>query len=216
MGTSTRRTDDRVNKILKSNNKSINDISINKLISDILFPKHNNSKIKNDIVNSTCSISFTNTIKKIITVSDNISKGKIGTFGVNNYNNLQYQEKIELISSEICYDEDPIIKQSIVEILQSKDLEIYLIDSYQFIKDFLIEYYTEKLEAHTFEELATNVKDFDDEECKKNISNLVKIKVEKIFSYSMYQKLVINVNDEAKITNITRNISNFVLKELKA
>ena len=216
MGTSTRRTNDRVNKILKSNNKSINDININNLISNILFPKHNSSKIKNDIITSTCSISFTNTIKKIITLYNNISKGGIGTFGISNFNNLLYQEKIELISNEICYDEDPIIKQSIIEILQSKDLEAYLIDSYEFIKDFLTEYYTEKLEAHTFEELATNVEDFDDEKCKNNISNLVKIQVEKIFNYSTYQKLVININDKTNITSIIRNISTFILKELKA
>ena len=216
MGTSTRRTNDRVNKILKSNNKSINDINLNKLISDVLFPKRNSSKIKSDIVNSTCSVSFTNTIKKIIALSNNISKSGIGTFGISNFNNLLYQEKVELISSEICYDEDPIIKQSIVEILQSKDLEAYLIDSYQFIKDFLIEYYTEKLEAHMFEELATNVENFDDEKCKNSISNLVKIQVEKIFNYSTYHQLVINVNDEVKATNIIRNISNFILKELKA
>lgn len=215
MGTSTRRTNDRVNKILKTKNQSMNDININKLISEVLFPKNNNSKIKNDIINSACSASFNNTITRIITLSNNISKNGIGIFGTSNFNNLFYQEKVELISDEICYDEDPIIKQSIIEILQSKDLESYIINSYQVIKDFLIEYYTEKLEAHMFEELATNVKEFNDEECKNKINHLVKIQVEKVFNYFAYQQLVINVSDQQKTNNILRNVSNFILKELK-
>lgn len=215
MGTSTRRTNDRVNKILKEKYKSLNDFNINRLISDVLFPKRNNSKIKNDIINSTCSVSFTNTIKKIISISDNISKNGIGAFGISNFSSLLYQEKIELISSAICYDEDPIIKQSIVEILQFKDLESYLADTYQVIKDFLIEYYTEKFEANLFEELATNVSDFDDEECKMKISKLVEAQVEMVFTYSIYQQIVMIDNDESKINNIFRNIGNFILKGLK-
>ena len=215
MGTSTRRTNDSVNKILSANNKSSNDININKLVSEILFPKRNSSKIKDDIVNSTCSTSFTQTVKRIITLSNNISKNGIGTLGINNYTNLLYHEQVELISSEICYDEDPIIKQSIIEILQAKDLESYLTDSYQVIKDFLTEYYTEKFEAHAFEELATNVTDFDDEEWENKISNLVSVQVEKIFTYSIYKQIVINANDEFKTGNILRNVSNFILKELK-
>lgn len=215
MGTSTRRTNDRVNNILKTSYKSGNDINIDKLISDVLFPKRNNSKVKNDIINSTCSVSFTNTIKRIITLSSDISKNGIGIFGISNFNNLLYQEKVELISSEICYDEDPIIKQSIIEVLQSKDLNSYLINSYQVIKDFLIEYYTEMFEAHMFEELATTVNDFDDEECKIKINKLVEAQVEKVFTYHIYQQIVINANDEVKTANMLRNISNFILKELK-
>ena len=215
MGTSTRRTNDRISKLLKTNNNSMNDINLNKLISDALFPKRNSSKIRNDIVNSSCSASFTNTIKKIITLSNNISKNGIGALGISNFNNLLYQEKIELISDEICYDEDPIIKQSIMEILQSKDLETYLINSFQVIRDFLIAYYTEKFEAHMFEELATNIEGFDDDECKNEINHLVTIQVEKIFNYSTYQQLIINANDETKTSNILRNISNYILKELK-
>lgn len=215
MGTSTRRTNNRVNKILNANNKSSNDININKLVSDILFPKRNSSKIKNDIVNSTCSLSFTQTVKRIITLSNNISNNGIGILGINNYANLLYHEQVEFISSEICYDEDPIIKQSIIEILQEKNLESYLTDSYQVIKDFLTEYYTEKFEAHSFEELATNVTDFNDEEWEKDIRNLVSVQVERIFTYSIYEQIVININDELKTGNALRDISNFILKELK-
>lgn len=157
MGTSTRRTNNRVNKILNANNKSSNDININKLVSDILFPKRNSSKIKNDIVNSTCSPSFTQTVKRIITLSNNISNNGIGILGINNYANLLYHEQVEFISSEICYDE----------------------------------------------------------EWEKDVRNLVSVQVERIFTYSIYEQIVININDELKTGNALRDISNFILKELK-
>lgn len=215
MGTSTRRTNARVNKILKNSNITNNNLNMNKILSEILFPKHNISKIKKDIIDSTCSASFTNTIKKIILSSDTVSKKGIASFGIVDYQNLQRHEIIEIISDRLCYDEDPIVKQSIIEILQSKDLDKYLVDSFEMIKDFLIEYYTEKFESNIFEDLASNVQDFDDEKCKMDVQKLVEEKVSKIFTYSIYQDIVINVNDESFIRSTFRNVSNYILKELK-
>ena len=68
---------------------------MNKLLSDVLFPKHNASKIKKDIIESTCSACFINTIKKIILSSDAVSKKGIGSFGIFDFQNLQIHEIID-------------------------------------------------------------------------------------------------------------------------
>lgn len=215
MGTSTRRTNEKVRNIINNNKVSSNGEGIDKIISEALFPKNNKSKIKNDVINSTCSTSFTKTIKKIIDFSMLISNGSISIAGIGNFNSLSEHEKIEVIVNEICYDEDPIIRQSILDILNTHDINNYLGNSYLVIKDFLNEFYTEKFEIQMFEELATNLEDFDDEQCKIKIKKLVETEINKVFTYPQYQQLVISINDETALQKAVRNISSLIIRGLK-
>lgn len=216
VGTSTRRTNKAINNILKTHKISQNGDGIDKIISEALFPQKGNSRIKSSIINSTCSKSFIQTIKAVITISQKIHQDSNFCFNIPNYNELSPIEKVEYIAENICFDEDPLLKQTIMNILYSKDSPIeYFKDAYVVIKDILSEYYTEQFEKIMFEELASSTSDMDDEKCKQKIKLLVEKEIDNNFSYKDYQLIIEKKEEESFLSKKIRSIGSLVLRGLK-
>lgn len=217
LGTSTRRTNKTINKILNKHKIESNGDGINQIISEALFPKKGNSKIKNSIINSTCSKSFIYVIKSIVTISQTINTDKNFNFNIQNYKDLSKLEKIECISENLCIDEDPLLKQTIMNVLYNESSPIeYFKDGYIVIKDILTEYYTEHFEKIMFEELASSISNIDDEECKNKVKILVKKEIDNNFAYRDYQLIIENNEDEKFLSKKLRSIGSLILRGLKA
>ena len=216
MGTSTRRTNKRINDILKKNHLNSNGEGINKIISEALFPKNGKSRLKNSIINSTCTNSFIKTFKNIINASQSLNADSNYDFNIANFTSLSKIEQVEIVADSLCFDEDPIIKQTVMNILMNENSPIeYFKNTYEILKDLLAEYYTEQFEKILFEELASNTIDMDDEECMKKIKSQVTEELNKTFTYSDYQIIIEKEEDECFLKKILRNKGNIILRGLK-
>lgn len=216
MGTSTRRTNKKINDILKKNHINSNGEGINKIISEALFPKSGKSRFKNSIINSTCTNSFIKTFINIINASQSLNADSNYDFNIANFTSLSKIEQVESVADSLCFDEDPIIKQTVMNILMNENSPIeYFKNTYEILKDLLAEYYTEQFEKILFEELASNTIDMDDEECMKKIKSQVTEELNKTFTYSDYQIIIEKEEDESFLKKILRNKGNIILRGLK-
>lgn len=216
LGTSTRRTNDKIHDILKESKVSPTGDGIDKIISEALFPSRGKSGLKNSIINASCSTGFIKTIVAIISTSQKANTNVDFNFDIQDYNELSQIEKSECISEKLCLDEDPILKQSIIELLHKTDAPVeYFKNAYIVIKDLLSEYYTEHFEKILFEELATSMNDMDDEMCRQKINKQVIDALNESFSYNDYQLIVEAKEDESFLKKKLRNIGTLVLRGLK-
>ena len=207
LGTSTRRTNKKVHDILKTNKINSTGEGINRIISEALFP----SKGK-----STCTTGFIKTLTTIITTSQKINANSNFNFDIYNFNELTQIEKVECIADKLCLDEDPLLKQTIMNILHNENSPIeYFKNAYIVIKDLLAEYYTEQFEKIMFEELASSTNDMDDEECKKKIKEQVSEALNESFSYNNYQLIIEAKENESFLKKQLRNIGTLILRGLK-
>lgn len=216
MGTSTRRTNQKINDILKKNHINSNGEGIYKIISEALFPKSGKSGLKNSIINSTCTNSFIKTFQNIINTSQRLNTNNNYDFNVTNFSNLSKIEQVESITDNLCFDEDPIVKQTVMNILMNENSPIeYFKNTYEILKDLLAEYYTEQFEKILFEELASSTTNMDDEECMKKIKGQVNEELNKTFSYNDYQIIIEKKEDESFLKEILRNKGSIILRGLK-
>lgn len=216
LGTSTRRTNKKVHDILKTNKINSTGEGINRIISEALFPSKGKSRLKNSIINSTCTTGFIKTLTTIITTSQKINANSNFNFDIYNFNELTQIEKVECIADKLCLDEDPLLKQTIMNILHNENSPIeYFKNAYIVIKDLLAEYYTEQFEKIMFEELASSTNDMDDEECKKKIKEQVSEALNESFSYNNYQLIIEAKENESFLKKQLRNIGTLILRGLK-
>ena len=216
LGTSTRRTNKTINNILKKHKIDTSGDGIHRIISEALFPEKGKSRIKRTIINSSCSKSFIHVIKTVISISQTVNINENFNFNIPNYDDLSKVEKIESISEILCIDEEPLIKQNIMNILYNENSPIeYFKDAYTVIKDILTEYYTEQFEKIIFEELASSITNIDDEKCKTKVKLLVKKEIYNNFTYSDYQLIIENNEDETFLSKKLRSIGSLILRGLK-
>lgn len=202
MGTSTRRTYDnakkKIDELFNSSNDNINIDKLNKIISTVMYPKNGNSKMAKDITNSIKSDEFCITISKIIKVSHTIKSKGIAGLGIVGYETKKFNEKVQLLTDLICDSEDPILKQTIVEVLSQKNNspELNLLDSIKCVFSIIVVFLRDKIEAFIYEEAASKDTEFDDEKLQKEIDN----------ELNEQMGLIINLDDQNEILDNYENI----------
>lgn len=104
MGTSTRRTYEnakkKIDEMLSSNDK-IDINKLNKIISEVMYPKKGNSKMYTNISGSISSTEFCSSISNIIRISNTIRKKGISGLGISSYQNKSFNEKVQLLTDII-------------------------------------------------------------------------------------------------------------------
>ncbi len=202
MGTSTRRTYENARKKIDdliSSNDKIDIDKLNKIISEVMYPKNGNSKMTKDICNSISGTEFCSSISNIIRISHTIKKYGTARLGISGYQSKNFNEKVQLLTDIICDSEDPILKQTIVEVLSSpaESPELNLLDAIKCILSMIRVFLRDKIESFIYEEAASKDQDFDDEKLQKEIDDELNRQI----------GITINIDDQNEILNNCDNIA---------
>lgn len=202
MGTSTRRTYENAKRKIDeliSSNDSINIDNLNKIISEVMYPKNGSSKMSKDILRSIGSTGFCSSVSNIIKLSHRIKKDGIIGLGISEYQDKTFNEKVQLLTDIICDNEDPILKQTIVEVLSTpaESPEMNLLDAIKCIFSMVKVFLRDKIESFIYEEAASKDKKFDDEKLQQEIDNELVRQI----------GITINIDEQNDILNNYENIS---------
>lgn len=201
MGTSTRRTYEnakrKIDELLSSND-NIDIDKLNKIISEVMYPKNGNSKMSKDISSSIGSTEFCSSVSNIIRISHTIKKNGISGLGISGYQDKNFNEKVQLLTDIICDNEDPILKQTIVEVLSApaESPEMNLLDAIKCIFSMVKVFLRDKIESFIYEEAASKDKNFDDEKLQQEIDNELNRQI----------GITINIDEQNDILNNYENI----------
>ena len=201
MGTSTRRTYEnakkKIDEMLSSNDK-IDINKLNKIISEVMYPKKGNSKMYTNISGSISSTEFCSSISNIIRISNTIRKKGISGLGISSYQNKSFNEKVQLLTDIISNSENPILKQTIVEVLSTtnESPELNLLDAIKCIFSMIKVFLRDKIESFIYEEAASKDQNFDDEKLQQDIDN----------ELSKQIGITINIDEQNEILNNYENI----------
>lgn len=201
MGTSTRRTYEnakkKIDEMLSSNDK-IDINKLNKIISEVMYPKNGNSKMYTNISSSISSTEFCSSISNIIRISNTIRKKGISGLGISGYQSKNFNEKVQLLTDIISNSEDPILKQTIVEVLSTtnESPELNLLDAIKCIFSMIKVFLRDKIESFIYEEAASKDQNFDDEKLQQDIDNELNKQI----------GITINIDEQNEILNNYENI----------
>ena len=201
MGTSTRRTYEnakkKIDEMLSSNDK-IDINKLNKIISAVMYPKNGNSKMYTNISNSISSTEFCSSISNIIRISNTIRKKGISGLGISGYQSKSFNEKVQLLTDIISNNEEPILRQTIVEVLSAtnESPELNLLDAIKCIFSMIKVFLRDKIESFIYEEAASKDQNFDDEKLQQDIDNELNKQI----------GITINIDEQNEILNNYENI----------
>ena len=201
MGTSTRRTYEnakkKIDEMLSSNDK-IDINKLNKIISAVMYPKNGSSKMYTNISNSISSTEFFSSISNIIRISNTIRKKGISGLGISGYQSKSFNEKVQLLTDIISNSEEPILRQTIVEVLSAtnESPELNLLDAIKCIFSMIKVFLRDKIESFIYEEAASKDQNFDDEKLQQDIDNELNKQI----------GITINIDEQNEILNNYENI----------
>lgn len=201
MGTSTRRTYEnakkKIDEILSSSDKIDTD-KLNKIISEVMYHKNGNSKMHTNISSSISSTEFCSSISNIIRISNTIRKKGVSGLGISGYQSKSFNEKVQLLTDIISNSEDPILKQTIVEVLSTpnESPELNLLDAIKCIFSMIKVFLRDKIESFIYEEAASKDQNFDDEKLQQDIDNELNKQI----------GITINIDEQNEILNNYENI----------
>lgn len=178
MGTSTPRRYNGAKKKMDElfpNDDNIDINKLNRILSKVMFPKNGNSKMTKTIINSLSSDDFCYTISKVIKISHVISKNGIAGLGIAGYSGKSFNEKVQILSDIICDSENPILKQTIIEVLSKENdsPELNIIDAIKCVLSIIAIFTRDMIESFLYEEAAMKDPQFDDETLQTEIDHML-------------------------------------------
>ena len=198
MGTSTRNTLPRLKKKIEELNSSsnINIHDLKKLLGSLLYPNNRESFTSNHIIKSLSSPNFIRTIKKVIRTSENyVSSGTL-SFGISGFDSYSFNEQVDLIADYFVDYEDPILKQTIKDILLENGIDGTFANGFMMFKKIISIYVEHKIEGTIFEMLSEKYETISDEDIYSKINSVTEIITNSIISQNAYDKLVLNIGNE--------------------
>lgn len=198
MGTSTRNTLPRLKKKIEELNSSsnINTHDLKKLLGSLLYPNNRESFTSNHIIKSLSSPNFIRTIKKVIRTSENyVSSGTL-SFGILEFDSYSFNEQVDLIADYFVDYEDPILKQTIKDILLENGIDGTFANGFMMFKKIISIYVEHKIEGTIFEMLSEKYETISDEDIYSKINSVTEIITNSIISPNAYDKLVLNIGNE--------------------
>lgn len=221
MGTSTRKTLPRSNKII---NETISNGILSStdggnglanLIPKFMFPNKGQSKIKkssNDIFNSNEYYSSVNKIVKAIRTINSFGLSGLGISGFSGYNKVQ---QVEILSEYLGIENDETLKQSFKDTL----LEINILEENVNPIDFIINYIQNILknilESYTFEDASQNIENFNDKATDNEFKNYIVSSTDEALHLCLTEEFLDNIdNNDLTIKNLN-NAYSVAMQSLK-
>lgn len=216
MGTSTRKKIKRLKEELdkieydENNNITLNDFK--RILSNLLFP-HGRASIQcENIIKSTSSEEFSNSIKKIINFSNNYRSLGISGFGIPGLGNYSFKEQVDLISDVIVESENPELKQTIKDIIYANGIEGTFENTTLLIMEVFKKYIERKIQGNLVEEFAERNSEFTDKNFYILLDSVVSKSIINIMTADNINKLVINYQNDSFLSEWTDSTISSILK----
>ena len=218
MGTSSRRVIPRVKDKIKDldPNADFDRKKLKEVIKDLLYPNGRKSYNSEHIIRSLSSPNFVRTIRKLIRTSENyISTGNL-SFGIENFESYGFIEKVDLIADFLVDYENPILKQTIKDILLDNGIEETFSNAFAMLKKVISIYIEKYIQGPIFEMISEKYENISDEKIYQMITEITTTITETMISFNAYNSLAANISNESYVEDwLTENIPH-ILKGVAA
>lgn len=218
MGTSSRRVIPRVKDKIKDldPNADFDRKKLKEVIKDLLYPNGRKSYSSEHIIRSLSSPNFVRTIRKLIRTSENyISTGSL-SFGIKNFESYSFIEKVDLIADFLVDYENPILKQTIKDILLDNGIEETFSNAFAMLKKVISIYIEKYIQGPIFEMISEKYENISDEKIYQMITEITTTITETMISFNAYNSLAANISNESYVEDwLTENIPH-ILKGVAA
>lgn len=221
MGTSTRKTLPRSNKII---NETISNGGLSpsgggnglaNLIPKLMFPDRGQSKIKKASNSVFESATYYNSVKKIVKVIKTINSSSISGLGILGFSSYNKSQQVELLSEYLGIENEETLKQSFKDTV----LEVNIFEEKVSPIDFVIKYIQNILkniiESLTFEDASQNIDNFNDKKTDIEFNNFITNKTDKVLRLCITDEFINNIDDNHLTKNNLNNAYNDALQSLK-
>lgn len=211
MGTSTRKTLPRSNKII---NETISNGIISStnggnglanLIPKFMFPDKGQSKIKkasNNIFNSGV---YYSSVKKIVKTIKTINASRLSGLGISGLANYNKVQQIEILADYLGIENEETLKQSFKDTLLELDIFDKDVNPVTFIIKYIQNILKNVIESYTFEDASQQIENFNDKSTDGEYSNYIARNTNNSLSLCLDANFIENIDDdELTIKNLNK------------
>lgn len=206
MGTSSRRLApermrDKIKKIDFDENNRLSDSTLKDLLKIVFYPRGRESYSSTNIIRSCSSTSFIRTIRKIVDIGTNYGSFGYQSFGIANFESYSFEEQVDLVADHLVEDNDPILKQSIKDLLFANGFDISFEDTHGLLRNLLIKLLIKHSEGILFDSLFEQKEEFDGKHFEEKMCELCSNVADVILNNNSLNILVININDDNYVSD---------------
>ena len=221
MGTSTRKTLPRSNKIISetiSNGGLLSSGGGNglaNLIPKLMFPDRGQSKIKKASNSVFSSEVYYSSVKKIVKTIKAINSSGLSGLGISGFSTYNKIQQVEVLSEYLGIDNEEILKQSFKDTV----LEVNILEENVNPIDFVIKYIQNILkniiESLTFEDASQNIYNFNDKKTDVEYNDYITGNTDKVLRLHITDEFINNIDDNDLTINNLNNAYYYALQSLK-
>ncbi len=221
MGTSTRKTLRRSNKII---NETISNGIISStnggnglanLIPKFVFPDKGQSKIKkasNNIFNSGV---YYSSVKKIVKTIKTINLSGLSGLGISAITSYNKVQQIEILADYLGIENEETLKQSFKDTLLEVDIFAKNVNPVAFIIKYIQNILKNVIESYTFEDASQQIENFNDKITDEEFSNYIERNTNNSLSLCLDANFVENIDDEELTIKNLNKAYNTAMQALK-
>lgn len=221
MGTSTRKTLPRSNKII---NESISSGGLSSsgggnglanLIPKLMFPDKGQSKIKkasNSVFSSKIYYSSVIKIVKAIKTINSFGISGLGISGFSSYNKIQ---QVELLSEYLGIETDETLKQSFKDTVIEINIFEENVNPIEFVIKYIQNILKNIIESLTFEDASQNIDNFNDKKTDIEFNDFITGNTDKVLRLRINDEFINNIDDNELTMNNLNNAYYDALQSLK-
>ena len=221
MGTSTRKTLPRSNKIINENiangdlSSSGDGAGLANLIPKLMFPNKGQSKIKKVSNNIFSSETYYSSVRKIVKTIKTINSSGLSGLGISGFSGYNKVQQVEILLEYLGIENDETLKQSFKNTL----LEVNIFDENINPIDFVIKYIQNILkniiESLTFEDASQNIDNFNDKKTDIEFNDFITGNTDKALRLHITDDFINNIDDNDLTMKNLNNAYYDALQSLK-
>lgn len=221
MGTSTRKTLPRSNKIINETisngvlSSSGGGNGLANLIPKLMFPVRGQSKIKKASNSVFSSETYYSSVRKIVKTIKAINSSGISGLGISDFSSYNKIQQVELLSEYLGIEDAETLKQSFKDTV----LEVDIFEENTNPIDFVIKYIQNILkniiESLTFEDASQNIDNFNDKKTDIEFNNFITGNTDKVLRLRITNEFINNIDDNNLTMNNLNNAYYDALQSLK-
>ena len=206
MGTSSRRLvpdrmKDKIKDLKFDDNNKLLDSDFKDLLKTVFYPNGRESYSSINVIKSCSSTSFIRTIRKIVDIGNSYGSYGYQSFGISNFDSYTFEEQVDLVADYLVEDDDPILKQSIKDLLFANGFDNTFGDTHELLRNLLIKLLIKHSEGILFDSLFEQNEKFDGNHFEQKMFEICANIADVILNANSLNTLVINVNNENYVSN---------------
>ena len=221
MGTSTRKTLPRSNKIINeiiSNgglSPSGEGIGLAKLIPKLMFSDRGQSKIKKASNSIFRSATYYSSVKKIVKIIKKINLDGISGLGISGFSSYNKIQQVELLSEYLGIENDETLKQSFKDTVSEVNIFEENVNPINFIIKYIQNILKNIIESFTFKDASQNIDNFNDKKTDIEFNDFITNNTDKILRLHITGEFINDIDDNDLTMNNLNDAYYGALQSLK-